>query len=356
MNHAVVIAGGSGTRFWPLSREQRPKQFLAIGDPQPMLRGTVERLLPLFDWNGVLVVAAQHHGQIIRDILPELSEQNLLLEPVARNTAAAIGLAAIQIQSRDPEGVMIVLPSDHIIQPVTRLRKVLKAACSEAKGGCLITLGMVPTRPETGYGYIHAGRELRKIGESLSVFEVLGFEEKPDYVQAHEYLKAGSYYWNSGIFAFRVESILSAFSAHMPKLHEGLLEIQKASAQERPGVVRGVFEKLESVSIDYGVMEKAANIHMLPCDFSWSDVGSWAALPDVIARDESGNVLQGDVLAIDTHSCVIYSEKRLVACIGLQNMVVVETPDAILVCPLSEAQRVRSVVEELTSKNRKNLL
>ncbi len=356
MNHAVVIAGGSGTRFWPLSREQKPKQFLAIGEPQPMLRGTVERVLPLCDWDGVLVVAAHHHGKVIREILPELPEQNLLLEPVARNTAAAIGLAAIQIQSKDPDGIMFVLPSDHIIQPVSRLRKVLKAACTEAKGGFLVTLGMVPTRPETGYGYIHAGRELRKVGESFPVFEVLGFEEKPDYVQAQEYLKAGDYYWNSGIFAFRAEGILAAFASHMPKLHEGLIEIQRAAAPQRAEVMRTVFERLESISIDYGVMEKASNIHVLPCDFSWSDVGSWAALPDVMERDELGNVLHGDVLAIDTHSCVIHSEKRLVACVGLQNMVVVETPDAILVCPVSEAQRVRSVVESLTKQNRKDLL
>jgi mannose-1-phosphate guanylyltransferase len=355
MIHVVIMAGGSGTRFWPLSRKSHPKQFLKIGSEQPLLYQAAERVLALTGWERLMVVASGEHARPIRKILPEMPKQNLILEPRARNTAPAIALAALEISMRDPDGIMIVLPSDHVIRPAGRFRKLLRAACSVARSGSLVTLGVTPRRPETGFGYIRTGRKSREMS-GYDVFEVDGFEEKPDLPEAIEYLQAGNYYWNSGMFVFSTQSILSAFSVHMPKLYEGLQAIQAARKRDRPAITRALFDDIRSLSIDYGIMEKASNIQMLPCDLIWSDVGSWAALPEVTKRDASDNVISGDILAIDSQGCVIQAETQLVACVGLRDMIVVETPGAILVCPLSESQTVRRVVDQLRRNNRLEVL
>lgn len=355
MIHAMIMAGGSGTRFWPLSVEKKPKQFLPIGTREPLLRATAERILPLCGWNNLMVVASDKHRANIRRVLPDLPARNAVMEPRPRNTAPAIGLAAIEVLASDPDGILVVLPSDHIIRPPGKFRKLIRAAATEAKSGALVTLGVVPARPETGYGYIQAGRRLRQAGGS-DVFEVLGFAEKPDLPRAQEYLSEGNYYWNSGMFIFRADAIMRAFGAHMPALHRGLQRALDAKRKDRPAIIKRLFDRIEPQSIDYGVMEKAGNIHMLPCDLAWSDVGSWAALPEVSKQDDSGNVIQGDVLALDSHGCVLYAEKRMLACVGLQDLVVVETPEAVMVCPLSEAQRVKQIVEELRRRKRKDVL
>jgi mannose-1-phosphate guanylyltransferase len=355
MIYTVIMAGGSGTRFWPLSREAMPKQFLAIGEPQPLLKATAERMLPLCGWEGLMVVASQKHMGPVKKILKNIRKDNLIVEPRPRNTAPAIGLAAAAIAARDPDGVMVVLPSDHIIRPSGQFRKLIRAAVSEAKTGSLVTLGVVPTRPETGYGYIQSGRELRSVGGSR-VFEVEAFTEKPDLPRAQEFVKAGNYYWNSGMFIFKVSAVMRALASHMPELHTGLQRAYSANAKNRSGILKKLFNQIEGISIDYAVMEKASNIHMLPCSIQWSDVGSWAALPGVEKLDESGSVVAGDVLALDSHGCVLHSAGRLLACVGLQDMVVVETPEAVMVCPLKEAQRVKLLVEELRRRKRKDVL
>jgi mannose-1-phosphate guanylyltransferase len=355
MIYSVIMAGGSGTRFWPLSRESLPKQFLAIGEPQALLEATAERMLPLCGWEGLMVVASQKHMGPVKKILKKIRKKNLIVEPRPRNTAPAIGLAAAAVASRDPDGIMVVLPSDHIIRPPGQFRKLIRAAVSEAKTGALVTLGVVPTLPETGYGYIQAGRELRSVGGS-KVFEVEAFTEKPDLPRAQEFVKAGNYYWNSGMFIFKASAIMRALAAHLPELHAGLKNAFSTPVQKRSGMLKRLFDRIEGISIDYAVMEKAANIHMLPCGIHWSDVGSWAALPGVKKPDESGNVVAGDVLALDSHGCVLHSEGRLLACVGLQDLVVVETPEAVMVCPLKDAQRVKLIVEELRKRKRKDVL
>ncbi len=355
MIHAVIMAGGSGTRFWPASRKARPKQFLTIAGKQTMLGQTAQRVLPLCGWERINVVASQIHARPIRRILPEMPRENLLLEPRPRNTAPAIGLAALEVSMRDPEGILVVLPADHVIRPAGRFRKLIRAACTAARSGALVTLGVRPSRPETGYGYIQAGRKLHRAG-GIHVHEVQGFTEKPDHPRALEYLEAGNYFWNSGMFVFTAEAILRALSSHMPELYRGLQRVREARCRDRKTLLKRLFDRIEGISIDYGVMEKAGNIQMLPCDMFWSDVGSWAALPEVVDLDASGNVCQGDVLAIDSRGCVIHSSGRLVACLGLQDMVVVETPQAVLVCPVSEAQSVRQIVEELRRNRRGDVL
>ncbi len=355
MIYSLIMAGGSGTRFWPLSRESLPKQFLPIGGQQPLLRSTAERVLPISGWEGILVVASKKHTPHIRRILPELPRQNLIVEPRPRNTAPAIGLGAATVAARDPEGVLVVLPSDHVIKPPGKFRSLIKAACVEARSGAMVTLGVVPSRPETGFGYIQTGKELGKSG-GVAVFDVHGFTEKPDLPRAMGYLQSGSYYWNSGMFIFTAQAILQELAQHMPVLHRGLQRAFAGKVRERGAVLQRLFNRIEGESIDYGVMEKSSSIHMLPCDLFWSDVGSWAALPEVADLDESGSVIEGDVLNLNSQNCILHSEGRLVACVGLQDLVVVETPDAVLVSPVKEAQQVKRVVEELRRRKRKKNL
>jgi mannose-1-phosphate guanylyltransferase len=358
MIHVVILAGGSGTRFWPSSRESRPKQFLAIEGSQTMLRATVERILPLCGWSRMWLSGSAKYLRLMKKIVPELPATNLLLEPVARNTAPAIGFAAIEISRVDPNGIIIVLPSDHIVRPAASLRKLLRSACKVARGGALVTIGITPTRPETGYGYIHYGTKTADAlcaAAGTDVFEVLDFVEKPDRPTAEDYLQAGCYVWNSGMFIFSAKSILEAIAACLPKLYGGLQELRDASLQAIPvrardRMLRDFFTRIESISIDHGVMERTTNIRMLQSDFFWSDVGSWASLPEVLPQDKAGNVITGKVIALDSQGCVIRSEKRLVACIGLQKIVVVETPDAVLVCPMDQAQRVRALGDEIRKR------
>jgi mannose-1-phosphate guanylyltransferase len=355
MIHTVIMAGGSGTRFWPASRKRHPKQFLAIAGDETMLGQTAERMLPLGGWEGIHVVASPQHARSIKRILPEMPRRNMLIEPQPRNTAPAIGLAAMLLHERDPEAMLVVLPADHVIQPPGRFRKLVRAACRVAAGGALVTLGVEPTRPETGYGYIQAGAVLDRAG-GQDVFAVERFVEKPDRATAEKYLQAGVYYWNSGMFIFSAAAILQALAEHMPELHRGLERVRQAPKRERKAVLGRVFERLEGISIDYGVMERAGNIRMLPCDVRWSDVGSWAALPEVRRADRRGNVSRGDVLAIDSHNCVIEAQSRMVACVDCEDLVVVETDDAVLVCPVDRAQDVRKVVDALKRARRDDKL
>ena len=356
MIHAMIMAGGSGTRFWPLSRELRPKQFLAIGgDDQTLLEATAERILPMCVWDRLLVVASGHHAQPIRKLLPDLPRGNLLLEPAARNTAPAVGLAALEVHMRDPQGVLVVLPSDHVIRPAGKFRTLIRAACRAAKSGAIITLGIAPTRPETGYGYIRVGRKLEPVGKQ-PLFDVDCFTEKPDHPKAVSFLQQGGYFWNSGMFVFRADAMLQAIASHLPDLHAGLERVRAASKGKRKRVLSEVFENLNSVSIDHGIMEKVTNIQMLPCELFWSDVGSWAALPEVMQQDQGNNVYEGDALLLSSRGCVVHASSRLVACVGLKDLVVVETPDAVLVCPVSEAQAVRQVVDRLRQEQRKDVL
>jgi mannose-1-phosphate guanylyltransferase len=349
--HTVIIAGGSGTRFWPASRKALPKQFLAIDGKESMLAQTARRLLPLCGWDRMNVVASSIHVRSIHKVLPELPQKNLLLEPQARNTAPAVALAAMEIIERDPQAVLVVLPADHVIKPAGKFRTLIKRACAVARQGGLVTLGIKPTRAETGYGYI---RTQRKSGceSGVDVFTVQAFVEKPDKKKAAQYFRSSKYFWNSGMFVFKVQEILADFERHMPELFHGLQKVYSASAPNRKKRLAKLFESIQGESIDYGIMEKAASIKMLPCDLSWSDVGSWAALPEVLRGDRAGNVCQGDVLTLDTKGCIIHSDKRLVACVGLENMIVVETKDAILVCPVEKAQSVRAIVDALKKSKR----
>lgn len=344
MLYAVILAGGSGTRFWPKSREKMPKQLLNIVGSRSMLRHTVERVLPLVPYERILIVAGSDLAQGVREELPDLPAENLLLEPVGRNTAPAIGLAATVLRKKDPDAVMAVLPADHVIKRKDRLLQLLKKGEKLLREhAALITLGITPTRPETGYGYIEEGERFAE-----GIFRVQCFTEKPDRKTAEEFLKTGRFSWNSGMFLWKAADILSSMERFCPVLYDSLMQIDKAlgTGKEEETICR-VYEELHGDSIDYAVMEKAENVLVIPVELGWSDVGSWSALEEVLDKDDEGNIVQGKTALLNARNSIFYSEKRLIAAVGIEDLIVVETDDAVLVCRRDQAQEVKKMVELL---------
>jgi len=351
--HPVIMAGGSGTRFWPLSRKERPKQFLPLTTSKPLITETALRMAGLAKAKDTLVVCGKVHEKAVKKSL-KLPAKNVVVEPAARNTAPAIALAAAHVAAKDPEGILVVLPSDHHVANLPEFKRVLQAAARVAKDGHLVTIGIKPNRPETGYGYIRVGDALS--GEAR---QVRAFVEKPDLATAQGYLASGDYLWNGGIFLFRADAILAAFQEHMPELWQGLEKIRATVGKRNYAKVLGkLFPKLPSTSIDYGVMEKAKNIAVVPGDFGWSDVGSFAALPEVRKADAKGNVISGKAaVVVDCEGCVVLADdKRPLSVVGLKDMVVVDSGDAILVVPKDKSQDVRKVVEALKARKLDKLL
>jgi mannose-1-phosphate guanylyltransferase len=344
--YPVIMAGGSGTRFWPLSRKARPKQFLPLVSAEPLIAETAKRLKGLAPLGQTYVVCGPIHARAVKAAVKGLPPKNILVEPVARNTAPAIGLACLAVAARDPEGVLVVLPSDHHVGDVPGFQSTLKKAAVLAEQGHLVTLGIAPTRPETGYGYIERGDPLGAVG-----FKVRSFKEKPDLVTAGDYLKTGDFYWNAGIFVFQAKAMLKAFEAHSPELAQGLAKVGGARKSQSAKVLGKVFTKLPSVSVDYAVMEKADNIAVVPGDFGWSDVGSFAALDEVREKDAQGNVVSGKgAVVIGSSGCVVLAKDRPLAVVGMVDTVVVDAGDAVLVVPKARCQDVRAAVEALKAK------
>ena len=353
--YAVIMAGGSGTRFWPLSREKMPKQLLKIGGADTLIQQTVGRVLPLIDRENVFIVT---NHSLADDIGAQLAsrfggswERSLILEPQARNTAPALGLSALHLNRIDPEGIMVVLSADHAIKDVEAFRSCIRTAETAARHDLLVTLGIRPNRPETGYGYIKMGKQCTEAGLN-GVCKVERFVEKPDHKTAEEYLRSGQYYRNSGMFVWRVRTFLQEIERHMPSLHQGLQKIQQGIGKsDLADRVNDVFAALEPVSVDYGVMERTDRAAVVPADIGWSDVGSWNALEEVTDKDGAGNIIAGNVINIDSENSVVYADRRLVATIGLHDTIVVDTPDATLVCSRGRAQDVKKVVDELKKRN-----
>ncbi len=351
---AVIMAGGSGTRFWPLSREKMPKQLLKIGGEDTLIRQTVGRMLPLVDVRDIFIVTnaslADSIGHQLQSRFERSWDENLILEPEARNTAPALGLAALHLERTDPESIMIVLAADHVIKKSADFLALLAKAGEAARRGYLVTLGIKPDRPETGYGYIRSGSPCGDPGLD-GVCRVQSFVEKPDIETAKRYVQSGDYFWNSGIFVWKTSVFLSEMEKHHPALYRGLCEIRKHIGTDREAdVIRDVFKKTDTISVDYAVMEKTNMAAVIPADIGWSDVGSWTALDDVSDRNASGNVVSGNVIDIGSRDSIIYAEKRLVATIGLRDIVVVDTSDATLVCSKEQAQDVKKVVDELKKR------
>jgi mannose-1-phosphate guanylyltransferase len=354
---AVIMAGGKGARFWPRSREKMPKHLLDILGERTIIRETVDRIRPLVPPERILIVTGRSHAAELARRLPEIPAENILIEPVGRNTAPCIGLAALHIQKRVPDAVMMVLPSDHRIGDNDAFRRVLAAAGKVAsEGNPLVTIGIRPTGPETGYGYIEQGDLLPNCGDA-GTCGVSSIREKPPREQAQEFLRQGRFLWNSGMFVWKASTILKAIKRFLPELHEGLMQIREALETEREEEIVGkVYSTQKAVSIDYGVMEKAENVLVVPGDFGWSDLGSWDALWEISGKDENGNAVRGSFIGIDAGDSLVHSPGKLVALVGVRDLLVVETDDALLICRRGRSQDVRKVVEILGKKGLKEYL
>ncbi|MFW5968361.1 MAG: mannose-1-phosphate guanylyltransferase [Persicimonas sp.] len=343
---SVILAGGSGTRFWPLSRRDRPKQLVALWDDTPMIRATVERVEQVSDGDRVFVVLGDHLVDATREVLEETT---FIVEPCARNTAPAIGLAAIHAQKRFGDEPIAIFPADHFIGGIEDFERCLHLADKRARDGDIVTLGIRPTRPETGYGYIRFEGGAPGSDE-LVARPVDEFVEKPTRRIAREYVASGDYVWNSGMFVFTPSTLFGEMERQLPEMHEAMMAIGEAIGTEREDeVTRERFAALEGISIDYGIMEGAESVAVIPATFSWSDVGHWAALDEVRPTDDDGNVVEANAHLVDVRDSVVFSENddRLIAACGLEGMVVVDTPDALLVIPKERAQDVKQIVHDL---------
>lgn len=355
---AVIMAGGKGERFWPRSRKNMPKQFLCLtNDDKTMIQHTVERLNSIVQIEDIFVVTNKDYKELVKQQLKDLPNENILLEPVAKNTAPCIGLAAVHIRKKYQDAIMLVLPSDHLIKYNELFIDTLKDAAHVAeKGENLVTIGITPTYPETGYGYINFGAR-EKEDEKSRAYCVDRFVEKPNLELAKEYLASGKYLWNSGMFVWKTSTILKKFQDLLPEVYDGMLEIENAiGKKEEQQIIETVFSKIPAESIDYGIMEHAKNIYTIPGNFGWDDVGSWLALERVNKTNENGNVIQGNVISINTNNTIVQGTDKLIATIGIENLIIVDTDDAMLICTKESTQEVKKVIENLKVCNRDDYL
>lgn len=351
MVYAVIMAGGSGTRFWPKSTKKLPKQFLSLFGKGTMIQNTAGRIESLIPQERILVVTNDNYVDIVKKQLPSVPDENIVGEPVAKNTAPCVAIAAEMLYKKDPEAVMVVLPADHHIEDPEEFNNILTAAIAKAKDGeHLVTIGINPNRPETGYGYIHGNNSVSESFHGKSVHPVKAFKEKPDAETAQQFLESGDYYWNSGMFIWSAKTVLNEFQKHLPEMYslvkksgKGLFGVNHESA------INSFYQDCKSVSIDYGIMEHAESVFVVPGEFGWNDVGSWTAVYDLGDKTKEGNVVHAEYSTFsESKNNYIYTESgKMISVVGLEGVAVVETEEAILVCKLDKAQNVKEIVEQL---------
>ncbi len=341
---AVILAGGSGTRLWPMSRQQLPKQFLKLGGEESLLAATISRLHPKIKQDDVWVVTNEAHAT--GEAFSELNHLHTILEPCARNTAPAIALAAALLQEESQDPIMLVLPADHLIQDIPAFHQGLDKALAAAEQDKLVTFGIVPEHPDTGFGYIQAD-----VNQELEAFAVKRFTEKPDLSTAKSFLDEGGYFWNSGMFVWKASVILSELKKHAPEMYDVVQEMKQTWQGGEPWqeVVRHQFQNMPADSVDYAVLEPSDNVVVVPVSMGWSDVGSWDAVFDITDKDENNNAISGHAIAVDCENTLLRSESRLLTAVGLKDIIAVETADAILLCHRGESQRVREIVDVIKS-------
>lgn len=356
MYYAVIMAGGSGTRLWPLSRQNYPKQALKLVGDRTMFQYAVERITPVFPPERILVVTRAEHAPILHKGVPELPPENFILEPEGRGTAPAIGLAAIHLESRDPHASMSILTADHFITNTELFCQVLTAAESIAADGSLVTLGIQPSAPSAGFGYIKQGSALGE-KNGFTFYAVQRFIEKPDPETAQQMVKSGDYSWNSGMFIWQVRRILEEFERQMPEFFNQLSEVRKTlGTSDYESILGRIWPEVNKQMIDYGVMEGARQVVVIPIEIGWTDIGSWGSLLELLPRDADNNVLIGPHLGFDTQDTLVFGNKRLVATIGVKNLIIIDTNDAVLVCSKEREQDVKAIVEQLKRENQTYLV
>ncbi len=354
---AVIMAGGRGERFWPRSRTAKPKQFLSLtADKETMLQKTVNRLMPLLEVTDIYVVTNQQYATLVQEQLPDLPEENILPEPCSRNTAPCIALAAAVIQKRCGDAMMLVLPSDHLIRYESLYLDTLRRAVAAAEQGeRLVTIGIPPTYPETGYGYIRFAAHSES--QLPGVYAVEKFVEKPNLETAKEYLAAHCYLWNSGMFVWKTETILNKMEQFLPKVYAGAMQIAAVDGTDAfTEQLEQVYADFPSESVDYGIMEKSDQIFTVPGSFGWDDVGNWLAMERINKTNDYGNYIEGDVITVNTQKSIICGQKKLIAAVGVENLIVIDTEDATLICAKDSTQDVKKVIENLRICNRDALL
>jgi mannose-1-phosphate guanylyltransferase len=349
--YALIMAGGSGTRLWPHSRSTKPKQFLRLNGERTMLQETVARILSLIPHDRIYVVTGAVYAELVQEQLPELPPENLLIEPSGKGTAPAIGLGALHIRRRDPNALMAVLSADHGIEQQEIFRQQLVVGATMAEQGYLVTLGIKPSVPATGYGYIE-GAELLYAGDGQQVFRVKRFVEKPSLERAESYVASGTFFWNAGMFVWGAERILDELARFEPLLAQGLTVINShLGTHNEHSVLEDIWPSMPNIAIDVAVMERTDRAVVIPSDIGWSDVGDWAALAEILPQDSAGNAVLGRSVNIDTRNTLIYGNGRLVATIGVEDLLIVDTHDVLLICPRERAQDVKAMVAEIRKQH-----
>ncbi|HGT1562052.1 TPA: mannose-1-phosphate guanylyltransferase [Clostridioides difficile] len=352
----VIMAGGGGTRFWPLSRQEVPKQLINLSGEDVLINETINRIDSLAKKDDLFIVTNEKQLEALKDIVKDKClDRNILPEPCARNTAAAIGFAAFNIMKKYGDGVMCVYPADHYIKEEKEFKSILEKAIYIAENNDkLVTIGITPTFPSTGYGYINFNRE--NTIEDVA-YEVVEFVEKPNYEIAKEYVNSKKYVWNSGMFVWKVSKILEDFKRYLPKVYEKLEEISKyLGTKEEVEKIKEIYPTIQSISIDYGIMERSNDVIVVPGDFGWNDVGSWDSLGAIYPTDDEGNIKRGENITIDTKNSIIYSDDKLISTIGISDLIVVSTNDAVMVCRKDKAQDVKKIVEQLKEEDRQEYM
>lgn len=360
--YVVILAGGGGTRLWPKSRKKTPKQFLKLTGKDSMIQLTASRVTKLVPWDHVIVVTNELYKKDVAQQLPEVPPEHIICEPEKRDTALAMLTGSLFAKSLDPDAVIVNAASDHVVEDEAEFIRVMKAAVKVATDKQdIVTVGITPTFPSTGFGYIKIGHELKKVDRGLNVFKVDSFTEKPNQPTARAFISTGKYFWNANMYVWAADTIIEAFEQHMPSLYKHSQPLLKNTGKAFHEALAGVYEKAESISIDYAVSEKADNLVLIPGDFGWNDVGDWKVVYDLGTKNLAGNVIIGEgeevhTLAVNAHDNLVHTDKRLVAVSGVSDMIIIDTPEILMIVPKSKSQDVKKIVERLKEEDQKEYL
>ncbi len=360
--YAVVLAGGGGTRLWPKSRNKSPKQFLKLVGNETMIQIATSRITSIIPWDRIIVVTNELYKEEVHSLLPEVPIQNIIAEPRKRDTALAMLTGALYAKSKDPNAVIINLASDHVVTDKEEFLRVMKAATTVAgENPYLVSVGITPNRPATGFGYIKIGQDIMKLPEGLTFFKVENFTEKPNAATARAFIATGKYYWNANMYVWAAQTLSDAFKKHMPSLYELTKHLSTLDSHAFHQALPKIYQDAEAISVDYAISEKAENLVLIPGDFGWDDVGDWKVVYDLEKKDSLGNVVISDsqskeVCLIDSENNLIHSNGRLISLVGVNDMVIIDTDEILMIVPKSQSQDVKKIVEKLKADNKKDYL